>query len=435
MKHSYPFYLIVFFISSLSYLACDREENPVPVNNSPQVNGFTPSTAAVGEQVTITGSNFSASVSNNTVKFNGVNAVISSGTSTQLVVIVPQGASTGRISVLVNGQTATSVTDFILLGMVSTVAGNGIAGFADGTGASAQFSFITDLITDQTGNIFVPDNNYRIRKINPNGVVTTIAGSGVNQFADGVGSAASFSTMLGISIDATDNLYIADLGNHRIRKVTQAGVVTTIGGSIPGYLDGPVANSRFYLPMGVAVSSTGDIYVADAGNNRIRKISTTGMVSTVAGDGVAGHADGAAATARFSNPIKIKIDMSDNLIILDQNNNRVRKITPAGIVSTIAGNGMQGFLDGPAATAQFGAPAGLAIDPNNNIYIGDQLNNRIRKISNGVVSTIAGTGIAGYNDGNTSVAKFYNPTGLHVTSSGLIYIADNQNHRVRKITF
>ena len=426
--------LIAFTIFSISGCGKDNSPDPNPNPPAPTITNFSPTSAAVGEQVIITGTNFNSTSASNAVKFNGTSASVSAATNTQLTVIVPASASNGKISVTVNNQTANSSSDFTLLAMVSTHAGSGIIGFADATGTAAQFGHVTDVVVDNAGNIYVADD-LKVRKITPGGVVTTIAGSGVNQFADGTGTSASFSTLLGIAIDGTGNLYVADLGNNRIRKITSGGVVTTIGGNgIPGFQDGPAANSQFHLPMGVAADNSGNLYVADAGNNRIRKISN-GIVSTVAGDGVAGFADGAAATTRFNNPIKIKIDGSGNLIVLDQSNNRIRKIS-SGNVSTVAGNGTAGYVDGPVATAQFNLPAGLAVDQAGNIYVGDQVNHRIRKITPaGTVTTIAGTGLAGFQDGNTNIAKFNFPNGIDITSTGIIYVADNQNFRIRKISF
>ena len=320
---------------------------------------------------------------------------------------------------------------------VSTLAGSGSEGYSEGTGTAAQFRFVTDLVTDNAGNVYVTDgSNYRVRKITPGGLVSTFAGSGNNSFADGVGASASFSTMLGIAIDGAGNLYIADLGNHRIRKVTANGVVSTVAGSgIPGFADGPSGTAQFHLPMGVAVDNLSNIFVADAGNNRIRKISYNGDVSTIAGTGVSGFADGAALTAQFSNPMKIKLDVSGSLIVLDQNNNKVRKISNTGFVTTIAGNGTAGFMDGAGSIAQFNYPAGLATDAAGNIYVGDQLNHRIRKITPvGTVSTLAGTGTAGYLDGVVTVALLNRPCGLDITAVGVIYTTDNYNHTIRKIT-
>lgn len=430
-------YAVIVSVILLYCSGCGKSGSPAPPTPAPSISSFSPSGAATGEQVIITGTNFSATVSSNVVKFNGVTATVTAATTTQLTVTVPPGVSSGKITVTVGGQTATSASDFSLLALVSTLAGNGTMGFADGTGTAAQFGHVPDLVVDPFGNVYIVDasNNFRVRKITPGGIVTTLAGSGTNGFADGTGNAASFSVLLGIGIDGSNNLYVADLGNNRIRKITQAGVVTTIGGTnTGGFLDGPVATAQFFLPMGVAVDNNGNVYVADAGNNRIRKISG-GVVSTVAGDGTAGYSDGSATSARFNNPVKVKIDGQGNLIVLDQNNNKIRKITPAGTVSTIAGSTF-GYLDGPAATAQFNAPAGLAIDAAGNIYIGDQANNRIRKIStSGMVSTVAGTGALGFEDGNTNVARFNFPNGLDITTSGVIYVADNQNFRIRKITY
>jgi IPT/TIG domain/NHL repeat len=439
MKILSSIFASVILISVISiHPGCGKKDSTPPAQqNPPAITSFSPTAAATGEQVIIMGSNFSTITSDNIVKFNGITATVSAATSSQLTVSVPSGTSKGKITVSVNGQQAISAVDFELLAMVSTFAGNGISGFANGVGTSAQFGHATDLALDAAGNIYVADasNNFRVRKITPAGDVSTLAGGGLNQFADGTGTAASFSVLLGITADGAGNIYVADLGNQRIRKITTGGVVTTIGGNgTPGYVDGPAATSQFNLPMGVAADNAGNVYVADAGNNRIRKISG-GVVSTIAGDGTAGFADGAVLSARFSNPMKIKIDASGNLIVLDQNNHRIRKIS-GGVVSTVAGNGNPGFADGPAGTAQFNAPAGLAIDQAGNLYIGDQINHRIRKITPaGIVSTVAGTGTFGFQDGNTTIAKFNSPNGLDVSSAGVIYVADNQNFRIRKIVF
>jgi hypothetical protein len=430
-------YVLALFLAFFS-INCSKTDNPEPPQPAPTITGFSPSAAGEGEQVIITGTNFKVVPSNNIVKFNGTTATISAATMTQLTVTVPAGVTSGKISVSVNNQTATSSTDFIFLGTVSTLAGSGAMGFVNGTGSAAQFGSAPDLAVDAAGNIYVADatSSFAVRKITPAGVVTTLAGNGIRGFVDGTGSEARFGVLMGIAVDGSGNVYVADLDNARIRKISPDGVVTTIGGTgMDGYVDGPAATSQFRLPMGVVADNAGNVYVADAGNNRIRKISG-GIVSTIAGDGLAGSVDGAAATARFNNPMKIKIDAAGNLIVLDQSNHRIRKISTAGTVSTIAGSGTAGYLDGTAATAQFNYPAGLAIDQNGNIYVGDQLNQRIRKIStDGVVTTLAGTGVAGFDDGNTNNAKFHNPNGLDITSTGIIYVADNRNFRIRKITF
>jgi hypothetical protein len=231
-------FLLVVFIT-FTILGCGKGDSPAPNPQppAPTVTGFSPVSAAVGEQIIITGTNFSTTTNSNLVKFNGTSATVSAATATELTVMVPASTIAGKISVTVNNQTATSTADFILLAMVSSHAGSGTMGNINGTGTAAQFGHVTDLVVDAAGNIYVADgsNSYSVRKVTSAGVVTTLAGSGTNQFADGTGTAASFSTLLGIALDGAGNVYVADLGNNRIRKITPAGVVTTIGGTgVPG---------------------------------------------------------------------------------------------------------------------------------------------------------------------------------------------------------
>jgi len=190
---------------------------------------------------------------------------------------------------------------------------------------------------DADGNMYVSDTgNNRIRKISTDGIVTTLAGS-AEGFADGVGSAAMFNLPIGICIDAIGNLYVADQNNHRIRKITPDGTVTTIAGSsTAGYADGIGNLAKFYFPVGICIDSAGNLYIADSLNHKIRKITPAGVVSTIAGS-TAGFADGIGTTAKFNFPSSICVDSSNNLLIADQNNHRIRKITPAGVVTTVAG--------------------------------------------------------------------------------------------------
>ena len=429
-------YVLVLFLTFIG-IGCSKSDSPdlIPPQPVPSITSFSPSAAGAGEQVIITGTNFNVNPSSNIVKFNGVTATISAATATQLTVTVPAGVTNGKLSVTVNNQTVTSPADFNLLGMVSTLAGSGASGVLDGTGAAAKFGSINDLAFDATGNLYVAEAG-AVRKITTAGVVTTLAGNGVFGFADGTGSAARFHGLMGIALDGAGNVYSADSYNNTIRKITPEGIVSTIGGTgEAGYLDGPAATSLFNMPRGVAADNAGNVYVADGFNNRIRKISG-GNVSTVAGDGVIGFADGAVATARFWYPDHIKIDGAGNLIVSDIGNNRIRKISTTGMVSTIAGSGTKGYLDGPAATAQFKSPEGLTIDQNGNIYVGDGSNHRVRKISTtGVVTTVAGTGDMAFEDGNTDIAKFAFPGGVIISSTGIIYVADAANNRIRKISF
>ncbi|MGZ9674710.1 Ig-like domain-containing protein [Flavobacterium sp. GNP001] len=321
---------------------------------------------------------------------------------------------------------------------VSTFAGSGAIGATDGTSASASFYRPSGVTVDATGNIYVVDTyNQKIRKITPAGVVSTFAGNGSAGATDGPAATASFYAPSGITIDAAGNIYVADIGSRKIRKITPAGIVSTIAGSgLAGSNDGLAANASFYGCSGVTVDASGNIYVADSFNNKIRKITPAGVVSTFAGNGSAGDTDGPAATASFSDPSGVTIDTAGIIYVADSGNNKIRKITPAGVVSTVAGSGVRGYTNGPAATAGFYLPSGVALDAAGNIYVADHYNQIIRKITSaGIVSTVAGiNGVFGSTDGSLAIASFDFPNGVALDSSGYIYVADRQNNKIRKIT-
>jgi len=266
-------------------------------------------------------------------------------------------------------------------GNVTTLAGSGTAGFADGLGASAQFNAPSGIAVDSAGNVYVADDlNHRIRKITPAGNVTTLAGSGTQGSADGLGASASFTQPSGIAVDSAGNVYVAEYRNDRIRKITPAGNVTTLAGSTPGFADGLGASAQFFGPMDVAVDSAGNVYVADTRNHRIRKITPAGNVTTLAGSGTAGFADGLGASAQFSTPNSVAVDSAGNVYVADNQNNRIRRITPAGNVTTIAGSGTAGFANGLGASARFNRLNGVAVDSTGNVYVADFNNSRIGKI-------------------------------------------------------
>jgi len=328
-------------------------------------------------------------------------------------------------------------------GVVTTVAGSaGVFGSADGTGAAARFNNPIGVATDSSGNVYVADtNNHTIRKITPAGAVTTLAGSaGVIGSADGTGAAASFNRPFGVATDSSGNVYVADLSNHTIRKITPAGVVTTLAGSagFSGSTDGTGAAARFNFPIGVATDSSGNVYVADLSNHTIRKITPAGVVTTVAGSaGVSGSADGTGAAASFNNPYGVATDSSGNVYVADFSNHTIRKITPAGVVTTLAGSaGFSGSTDGTGAAASFNNPRGVATDSSGNVYVADSNNSTIRKITPaGVVTTLAGSaGVSGSADGTGAAASFNNPYGVATDSSGNVYVADTFNSTIRKIT-
>jgi sugar lactone lactonase YvrE len=325
---------------------------------------------------------------------------------------------------------------------VSTLAGSaGVFGFTNGTGTAAQFYEPEALAVDQAGNVYVADTgNAVIRMITAGGVVTTFAGSpGSLGGTDAGGTNARFYQPAGIAVNGAGNLYVADYFNNTIRQITPGGVVTTLAGSAgtAGSADGVGSAARLSAPQGVAVSGTGIIYVADTANGAIRAVTVGGTVTTFAGSPSAGSASGLSASARFYNPQDVALDSSHNIYLADTLNNVIRKITPSGVVSILAGTpGISGSADGPGYAALFSAPQGVAVDSSRNIYVADAGNNTIRKISfNGTVVTLAGSaGIPGNADGTGTGAHFNAPQGVAVDAAGNVYVADTWNHTIRKIT-
>jgi len=320
---------------------------------------------------------------------------------------------------------------------VTTLAGSGSAAFADGNGTSASFNSPTRLAVDGNGTLFIADtNNNRIRRISATGIVSTLAGSSAAGYVDGQGISANFNNPNGTALDANGNIYVADHNNHRIRKISASGNVTTLAGSgSAGSADGQGTSASFNYPNALALDMSGNVYVADTWNHRIRKITANGTVTTLAGSGSAGFADGQGTSASFSAPTAVAIDGTDNIYVADFSNNRIRKISPSGNVTTLAGSGNAGFANGQGSSATFNGPQGIGVDSNGFIYVGDANNHRIRKISaNGNVTTLAGSGSAGYADGLGASATFNLPHGLAVDTIGNLYVSDKGNNRIRKIT-
>ena len=319
---------------------------------------------------------------------------------------------------------------------------DGGSGSLDGPGSNARFNNPYGIAADGLGNLFVADSyNYTIRKIDTHGTVTTIAGqAGVIGSADSPGSAARFNSPLGIAADGLGNLFVADSGNNTIRKIDTHGAVTTIAGQagVRGSVDGPGSAARFNSPNGIAADGLGNLFVADSGNNTIRKIDTHGTVTTIAGQaGVMGSADGPGSAARFYYPLGIAADGLGNLFVADSaGNSTIRKIDTHGTVTTIAGQaGVMGSEDGPGSAARFSSPWGIAVDGLGNLFVADSDNHTIRKIdTHGTVTTIAGqAGATGSADGPGSAARFNYPVGIAADGLGNLFVADSYNYTIRKI--
>lgn len=330
-----------------------------------------------------------------------------------------------------------------LLARVETLAGDGLEGFAEGVGPQARFYRPWDVAVDQAGHVFVADaGNHRIRQIAPDGSVSTLAGDGEGGFLDGPGAMARFRWPRALAVDRAGNVYVADTDNHRIRKIDRRDpahpvVSTFCGDGVRGSVDGARASARFDNPWGIAVDEDGFVYVSDAAGYRVRKLSPGGRASTIAGDGVAGYADGAAAEARLQSPRAVAVDALGNVYVADQGNSRIRRISRAGMVTTVAGDGRGRHVDGLGVAASFRDACGLAVDAFGVLFVADTDNHCIRRIDqDGKVETLAGDGRgeADYADGSGPLARFSSPRGLCVGPAGVVYVADTLNHCIRRLT-
>ncbi|MDD5543122.1 MAG: NHL repeat-containing protein [Acidobacteriia bacterium] len=333
-------------------------------------------------------------------------------------------------------------------GVISTVAGSGTQGLEGDSGPaiSAHLFIPHGVAVDAQGNIYIADTlNPHIRRVTPDGLINVYAGAASIGFSGdgGLASLAQLNEPNGVAVDAAGNLLIADAGNSRIRRVTPGGIINTVAGAGTygfGGDNGPASSAHLYFPTGVVSDAVGNIYVSDSYNQRIRKITPAGVITTVAGSGVAGFAgDGGSATsARLNYPGAVTLDAAGNLFISDTNNHRVRKVTPSGVINTVAGNGTFGFSGdgGPAISAQLYLPHGLATDATGNLYIADWANYRVRKVTlAGTISTFAGIGTLGFTgDGGPATLAQLGPIGLALDNGANFYIADEGNFRVRKIT-
>lgn len=327
-------------------------------------------------------------------------------------------------------------------GVVTTIAGATVASTnVDAQGTAARFNGMSGLTIDSTGSLYTGDTtNHVIRKISASGLVTTLAGSaGVRGSTNGTGSAARFDNPFSVAADSAGNIYVADTVNETIRKITAEGVVTLFVGlaDFPGSSDGTGTSARFFRPLGVATDPAGNVYIADTSNQTIRKATTNGVVTTLAGPGGNfGSTDGPSALAQFDQPQSVAVDSGGNVLVADTNNRTIRKISPAGVVTTLAGSpGILAYQDGNRTLSRLGFPYGVSVDANDVVFFADSVYNTIRRISTaGTVNTIAGvpTFTPGAADGAPADARFNFPLGTVVDRNGNIFVADS-GHTIRKI--
>jgi hypothetical protein len=334
--------------------------------------------------------------------------------------------------------------------IITTVAGNGTTGYSGdgGPATSAQINAAAGLLKDGSGNlIFCDALGHNIRKISTSGIISTVAGNGSGGYSGdgGAATAAQMKDPCGVAIDAAGNIIVAEYLNQVIRKITPSGVISTIGGDgIAGYSGdgGPATAARFNGPEGICIDAAGNIYIGDGHNQRIRKINPAGIVTTIAGTGVSGYnGDGIPATAaQLSDPFGVVSDSIGNIFIADQDNNRIRKINTSGIISTVAGTGVAGYSGegGPATAAQLRGPCGVYLrKKDHSIIIADRYNHIIRKVdSNGIITAFAGTGVAGYSgDGMAATSSKVNlPPSVYADNVGNVYISDYYNSRIRLVS-
>ncbi len=326
-------------------------------------------------------------------------------------------------------------------------------GNADGTGTQARFEWPAAIAVDALGNVYVADRNLddhetcrcqawevygsSIRKVSPDGVVTTLAGiRGLRGHVDGAGSTARFMAIRGLAIDRDGQLLVADAGDHSIRRVSADGVVSTVVGrpGLPGRTDGSAIDAQFNAPVGVTAATDGSVYVTEVNNFTLRRIATDGTVSTVAGLAPdTGSADGRGAEARFNRPLGIAGDAAGNVFVADTGNHTIRKVTPEGVTTTVAGRaGQAGLVDGPVAQALFNTPTSVAVDVDGNLYMADHDNQRVRRIGrDGMVTTLFDfKALTAFGGGNPVLSL---PLSLALARDGALLVADHGQNRIHRI--
>jgi len=435
LSHIFLFYFSVALIITIS--SCIKKPNVNP-SGPPTITGVSNFIAGIGYTVIVTGTNFSSAAANNTVTINNIPMTVISAASTQLSFFSTNAVS-GTLSISVNGKVTTFPTSIRIISLTtSTLAGSGSPGSDDGMGTAATFNQPWSCAYGPDGYLYVADSyNNKIRKIKIDGTVSTVAGTGAKGNTDGAGAITTFDTPYGIAVDNSGNIFVSDIGTDNIRKITPGGTVSTFAGSPTGRIgsnDGNDTTASFHNPLGLVTDANGNVYVADGGNNSIRKITAAGVVSTIAGTGFAGAANGSASTATFNAPLCLAIDGSGNLYVTEMNNYDIRKIDAGGNVTTIAGTGQAGSSDGQGTSAAFNFPVGIVSDGQGNLFVTDNGYGTIRMItSTGFVATVAGNGIGTSTDGVGIGSGFSNPLGMAIDPNGNLYVCDNASNKIRKV--
>jgi sugar lactone lactonase YvrE len=395
--------------------SCKKDDTPAPTPDpAPTVTSISPTSGAKNTVVTITGTNFGTNPATLKVYFNNIQATVQTATSTTITAVVPAAAGTGAVKVEKSPtvQVTGPIFTYLSTGTVSTLSLTGVV---------TSLATPTGVVRDATGNLFVCDrDNHRIVKITPAGVTTVFAGGSAG-FANGTGSAAQFNQPYCITLDASGNFYVGDRINHAIRKITPAGVVTTLAGNgNPGNANGTGNVAQFNEPLGITVDASGNVYVADYINGALRKVTPSGVVTTL---------------ILIPSIFGVAADASGNIYCAEYFSHQVTKYSSSGGYTVVAGLlGTSGYVDATGTAARFSIPAGITVDAVGNLYVSETGNHKIRKItSTGVVTTIAG-GNSGFADGIGNAGLFNSPIAVAADfTNNTVYIADALNNKIRKV--
>lgn len=399
------------------------------------IESVEPLVGRFGEEITITGTEFDDFPGGTIVRFNGTAANVVSLTTTQVIVKVPEGAGTGRITLRTGaGIVEGPIFEYLFTATVSTYAGDGTPGFANSTLLESKFNLPSGLAFNSSDNLLICDrNNNLIRLIEQDGTVSTFAGTGSPSSIDGTALGASFASPNFIATVATGDAYVTEALSGNLRKISlDAEVITIAGSGINGYAEGVGTAAAFNSPAGLVINAQSQLFLCDQGNTRIRQVTTEAAVTTLAGNSNSTQVNGTGSAASFLNPFGIVVDAIGDLLVTDGNN--IRKVTLEGVVTTFTGKETPGWVDGTIETAEFNGPRGMAKWKNEAILIADTDNHAIRMITSaGTVITVAGDGTPGYLNGNGLEAKLNSPNAIAVNSKFEIFVADRLNHVIRKI--
>lgn len=438
------FVLFVFLIISATWLSCGDSPSPTPPvtgTETPELTGFSPLTGKKGTVIKIQGKHFGNDASKVSLQINGLKATVSAVTDTEITAVVPDKCGLGKLVLAVNNKEVTSAVAFRYLYTVTTAyfSGSGDGGYEDGTPKKSKFATLYNIAMNSKGVMFAADlGNCLVRRIDTDGSTSTLAGAATQGgFKDGKGDQAQMQFPIGIEIAPDGSVYVADHKNNAIRKIFPDGTLTTVAGepNRPGSADGGLASAQFKAPYGVKLDKAGVLWICDTENGLIRKLSDS-QVTTFAGS-TPGYADGKLREAKFYMPAYLNFDAKGNIYVADKHNHCIRKITADGMVTTLAGTPTKnGYRDGEAGQAMFDQPCNIQIDNLGNLYVNDLWNHCIRLVyPDGYVTTLAGRGgTPGYVEGPGENALFHHPQGCTLDKDGNLFVTDSANQIIRKLT-